>query len=87
MLLVYLDDFVAYDDYFNLISAFLGQGLTIENLPPTTSQNLTKLFMFVMFINPVFDELRDAFPQQADQIPDPLDLCNLFLLEHFGYDF
>ena len=43
--------------------------------------------MLVMFINPVFDELRDAFPEQDDQIPDPLDLCTLFLLEHFRYDF
>ena len=79
MPLVYLDDFIAHDDNFNLLCAFIGQGLTIENLPPATSQNLTKLFMFVMFINPVFDELRYAFPEQTDQIRDPLNLCTLFL--------
>ena len=81
MLSVCLDNFIAHDDYFNLICAFLGQGLTLDNLPPTTSQNLTKHFMFVRFINPVFDELRDAFPEQADQIPDPLDLSTLPLFE------
>ena len=44
--------------------------------------------MFVMFIiNSVFDELLEVFPEQADQIPDPLDLCTLFLIDHFGYDF
>ena len=87
MLLVYLDNFIGHHYYFDLTCAFLDQELTIENLPPTTSQNVRKLFTFVMFINPVFNEIREAFLEQADQILDFLDLRTLFLLEHFGYDF
>ena len=80
----YVDDLLLDSQYFAAISHALSEGQDVQNLPQVPQVKLNYLFMFLMLLTPIFDELWELAPTLS--VPEPMDLLALFLLQNFGYE-